>query len=203
MTTLHDLLEHAAGDSLGLDIDHAGDLRRGHRALTGRRARWAAGATGGLAVAGVLGHLAVPGLQDAPTTLQPESGSSTSTPSPDPTQYYDVPTPPAGWHLVGERPQYALLGRDGSNSDMDTFAGHIVLLLVDGAEDFTQPASIQLDGHTVYVNEENSDATILSTRDGSGDWLQVQYPKGDLGVREMAGFLTGTRVKPDASPGSS
>jgi hypothetical protein len=203
MTTLHDLLEHAAGDSVGLDIDHGGDLRRGRRTLTRRRTRWVAGATGGLAVAGVLGHIAVPGRQDPATTLQPVSGSSSSTPSPDSSQYFDVPTPPTGWHLVGERPEYALLGRDGSESDIDTFAGQIVLLLVDGNEDFTHHASIQLGGHTIYVNEENSDATILSTRDGRGDWLQVQYPKNDLGVREMAGLLTGTRVKPDALPGHS
>ena len=50
MTALQDLLDRASGEAI--DVDVAADLRRGHRALTRRRQRVAAGVTGGLVAAG-------------------------------------------------------------------------------------------------------------------------------------------------------
>lgn len=201
MTDLYDLLERAATDLSPVDLDVAGDLRRGHRALTRRRARWATGLTGGVVAAGLVGYAVVPRQQDATTTLRSADGP-TSAPPVAPTQFYDVPPAPAGWHVVGERAQYVMLTRDGSGvtSVDSTFIGQIVIGLTDGRENFDTGPSVRHDGRTFYVNDDNSDATILSVRTADGDWLQAQYPKGDFSNGEMIAYLDGVVVKGGALP---
>ena len=67
-----------AGDHpIGIDV--AADLRRGHRALSRRRTRWAAaGVTGGLVVAGAAGYAACRG-QDAAHDREARPHGPTST----------------------------------------------------------------------------------------------------------------------------
>jgi hypothetical protein len=201
MTDLHDLLERAVTDLSPVDLDVAGDLRRGHRALTRRRTRWATGVTGGVLAAGALGYAVVPHQQDATATVRPADGP-TSAPPVAPAQFYDVPPPPVGWHVVGERPQYVMLTRDGSGvTSVDaTFLGQIVIGLTDGKERFDKGPSVRHDGRTFYVNDDNTDATILSVRAADGDWLQAQYPNGDLSTGEMIAYLDGVVVKGGALP---
>jgi hypothetical protein len=201
MTELHDLLDRAASGMGGVELDVAGDLRRGRRALTRRRTRWATGVTGGLVAAGAVGYVVVPRQQDAVTTVQP-ADDPTSDPTVVPTPFYDVPTPPAGWHVVGERAQYVMLTRDGSGvTSVDSgFVGQLVILLTQGKESFDNGPSVQYDGRTFYVNERNDDATILSVRTADGDWLQSQYPKDAFSVDDMVAYLDGVVVESGAEP---
>lgn len=196
MTGLHDLLEQAATDPIEVDV--AGDLRRGHRALSRRRSHLAVGATGSLAILAAVGVSAVP--RHAPeVAAQPADGSTAV--APFQTKYYDVPTPPAGWHVSHERPQYVMLTRDGTISRLDDFAGQLVVIMSDRKENYESATSVQFDGRTVYVNEMNDDATILSVRTSpGGNWLQVQYPKDVFPVHDMAAFLCGVGVEPGAEP---
>jgi len=115
--------------------------------------------------------------------------------------YYDVPHPPAGWHVVGERAQYVMLSREATTTVDSSFVGQIVVGLTDGHEKFDTGPSVQQGGRTFYVNDRNPGVTILSVRTSSGGpWLQAQYPNADLGVNEMVWFLDGVAVGPGAKP---
>jgi hypothetical protein len=203
MTELHDLLERAADDPRITGLEVTADLRRGRRALTRRRTRWASGVTGGVVAAGVVGYAVVPRHQDAVTTVRP-AADPTSDPTVVPMPFYDVPTPPAGWHVVGERAQYVMLTRDGSGvTSVDAgFVGQIVIGLARGKENFDKGPSVEHDGRTFYVNQINDDATILSVRTAQGDWLQSQYPKGAFSVDDMVAYLDGVVVEAAAEPAS-
>ena len=72
MPGLHDLLEDAVTDPVGIDL--AGDLRRGRRALNRRRTRWAAGMTGTALAAGAVGYIAIPRGQTTVAVPQPADG---------------------------------------------------------------------------------------------------------------------------------
>jgi hypothetical protein len=198
MTEIHELLARAVDDPI--DIDTTADLRRGRRALTRRRTRIAAGVTGGLVAAGAGGYVALPRHQDAATTVSPADGSSPTDPVVR-TTYYDVPQPPAGWHVVGQRAQYVMLSRDANRTVDSSFVGQIVVGLTDGHERFDTGSPVQQGGRTVYVNDGNPGVTILSVRTSpGGPWLQAQYPNSDLGLDEMVAFLDGVVVGPDAKP---
>jgi hypothetical protein len=202
MTALQDLLEHAASDPT--EVDTAADLRRGHLALSRRRTRIAAGVagiTGGLVAAGSVGYAALPRQHDTVIRVSPGDDTATAPPV-TATKYYDVPTPPDGWHVVGERPQYVMLARDGSGvTSVDaSFVGQLVIGLADGREGFDTGATVTFDGRTFYVNDRNDDATILSVRDPGGDWLQAQYPPASFTVHQMIAYLDHVDVRPAAGP---
>jgi hypothetical protein len=197
MTEIHDLLAGAVDDPI--DVDTTADLRRGRRALNRRRTRIAAGVTGGLVATGAVGYVALPRHQNAVRTVSPADGPS-SDPVVQPT-YYDVPRPPAGWHVVGERAQYVMLSREATTTIDSSFVGQIVVGLTDGRERFDKGPSVQQGGRTFYVNDGNPGVTILSVRTSAGGpWLQAQYPNADLGLDEMVAFLDGVVVGPDAKP---
>ncbi|HEY3530966.1 MAG TPA: hypothetical protein VGK78_17610 [Nocardioides sp.] len=196
-TLLEEAAEHPAEHPAGLDV--AADLRRGHRALRRRRARWAAlGVTGGLVVAGGATYTALSVHHETTTEIQPTDGPTSSAPLR--TTYFDVPTPPPGWHVVGDRPQYVMISRDGSDADLDTFAGQLVVMLSDGKEDYGVGSVEHFDGRTFYVNTENADDTILAVRADDGNWLQLQYPRTAFEVHTMVVYLDGVRLKPGAQP---
>jgi hypothetical protein len=200
MTDLHNLLARAVDDPI--DVDTTADLRRGRRALNRRRTRVVAGVTGGLVAAGAWGYVALPRHQNAVTTVSPADGASSTAPVVH-TTYYQVPQPPAGWHVVGERPQYLMISRDGTDTTVgSSFIGQIIVGLTDGHERFdTGPSVQQGGGRTVYVNDGNPGVTILSVRTSpGGPWLQAQYPNADLELKEMVDFLDGVVVGPDAEP---
>ncbi len=197
MTHLYDLLERSVDHRADVDVE--ADLRRGRRALRRRRSCIAAGVTGGLVAAGVVAYVALPPQQDSLRTVRPGDGATTS--QPVQTTYFDIPPAPSGWHVTGERPQYLMLGRDGTESRLDDFAGQLVVMLSAGREDFDNGPSVDHDGRTFYVNDRNGDATILSVRAPGGDWLQAQYPKGAFTQQEMIAFLDGVVVEPGARPG--
>jgi hypothetical protein len=200
MTEIHDLLARAVDDPI--QVDTAADLRRGRRALNRRRTRVAAGVTGGLVAAAAGGYVVLPRQQNAVTTVSPADGPSSAHPDVQPT-YYDVPQPPAGWQVVGERAQYVMLSRDATTSVDSSFVGQIVVGLTDGHERFDTGPSVQQRGRTVYVNDHNPGVTILSVRTSpGGPWLQAQYPNADLGLHEMVDFLGGVVVGPGALPAS-
>jgi hypothetical protein len=218
MPGLHELLEDAVTDPVGVDL--AADLRRGRRALNRRRTRWAAGVTGTALAAGALGYGVIPrdqatvavprpadgGPSAAPTDGGPSSAPTDSAPSTPTMRFYDVPTPPDGWHVVGERAQYVMLTRDGSGvTSIDTgFIGQIVIGLTDGREHFENQPSVQYDGRTFYTNVSGDAGPggmgTLSVRSRDGDWLQVQYPLAALSVHDMIAYLDGVVVKDGALP---
>jgi hypothetical protein len=202
MTGLHELLERATTDPVEIDV--AGDLRRGHRALNRRRTWWAAGVTGGLVAAGAVGYGVLPLHQTPATSLQPADGPS-STPTPMP--YYDVPTPPAGWHVVGERAQYVMITQDGSGvTSVDSgFIGQIVIGLNQGSNHYENQPSVQYDGRTFYVNADPSNTSpdntaTISVRSSDGNWLQIEFPMAHFGVHEMIAYLDGVVVEAGALP---
>jgi hypothetical protein len=199
MTEIHDLLARAVDDPI--DVDTTADLRRGRRALNRRRTRIAAGVTGGLVAVGAGGSFAVPRHQNAVMTIDPADAPTSAAPVVH-TTYYQVPEPPAGWHVVGERPQYVMISRDGTDTTVDSsFIGQIIVGLEDGQERFDKGPSVQHGGRTFYVNDGNPGVTILSVRTSpGGPWLQAQYPNADLGQIEMVAFLDGVVVGPDAAP---
>ena len=206
MTGLSELLDQAATDPTEIDV--AGDLRRGHRALARRRTRWAAGVTGGLVAAGALAYVDLPlGHHDSVTTLRPADEPSAS-PTMVTGPYYDVPQPPDGWHVVGQRAQYVMIARDGSGvTSVDSgFIGQIVVMLTEGRDHFEGQPSVQYDGRTFYVNADPSDPSpdnmaTISVRDPNGDWLQNQFPVNDFGIHDMIAYLDGVVVKAGAQPG--
>jgi hypothetical protein len=199
MTDIHDLLGRAVDDPI--DVDTTADLRRGRRALNRRRTRMAAGVTGGLVAAVGGGYVALPQHQNTVTTVSPADGPS-SVDAVVQTTYYEVPQPPAGWHVVGDRAQYVMITRDGSGvTSIDgSFVGQLMILLADGHEKFGTGQSVDYDGRTFYVNDVNDDSTILSVRTPGGDWLQAQYPKATFTQHEMIAYLDGVVVGPDAKP---
>ena len=213
MPGLHELLEDAVTEPVA--VDPAADLRRGRRALTRRRTRWAAGATGTALVAGALGYAVVPRHGATVAVPQPADSGPSSDPSPSPTEsspsatpmrFYDVPTPPDGWHVVGERAQYVMLTRDGSGvTSIDTgFLGQIVIGLTDGREHFENQPAVQYDGRTFYVNASGDagpgDMGTLSVRSRDGNWLQLEFPRAAFSVDDMVAYLDGVVVKDGALP---
>jgi hypothetical protein len=220
MPGLHELLEDAVGDPVAVDL--AADLRRGRRALARRRTGWAVGATGFVVAVGVVGYTAIPHQQDS-VTLQPaDGGAGSDGPSDGPSKapsdgpssgtttaspFYDVPTPPDGWHVVGERAQYVMLTRDGSGvTSVDTgFIGQIVIGLTDGKEHFESQPSVQHDGRTFYVNAAGEpgpggEMGTLSVRSVDGNWLQLEFPRADFSVQDMVAYLDGVVVNHGALP---
>lgn len=197
MTALQDLLDRAAADVP--DVEVTADLWRGHRALTRHRQRLAAGVTGGLVAVGAVGYAVVPRGQSTvavqpsdPGPVAPSSSSST----PGDTRFFDVPRPPDGWHVVGDTPTYVMLGRDGSDTTVDSsFVGQVVVMLGDGAEHYGIGSTLRYDDRTFYVNETNDDATILAVRTPAGDWLQLQFPPSEFAVHGMVVYLDGVVAK--------
>lgn len=206
MTGLRDLLDQAATEPQEVDV--AGDLRRGRRALTRRRTTWAAGVTGGVVAAGAVAYASLPwGHHESVTTVRPADGPS-APPEMVTGPFYDVPQPPSGWHLVGQRAQYVMITPDGSGvTSIDTgFIGQIVVMLTDGHEHVENQPSQQYDGRTFYVNADTSDPSpdnmaTISVRSQDGNWLQVQFPTADLSIRDMVAYLDGVVVKSGAQPG--
>jgi hypothetical protein len=201
MSGLSDLLDVAAGEPGAFDV--GADLRRGRRAAARRRSHRAVGATACLVAAAAVGVTAwprgsggdqVPQVADGPALVH--------------LQYYDVPTPPSGWHIVGERPQYVMITRDGSGvTSVDSgFVGQIVVMLTSGDpsydEIFKQP-SVQYDGRAFYSNgtQGGLGMTTLSVRTADGSWLQLQYPYADFGQSDMVAYLDAVVVEPGAVPG--
>ncbi|HEY3529889.1 MAG TPA: hypothetical protein VGK78_12135 [Nocardioides sp.] len=211
MQSLHDLLDEAAGQPRPFDA-HA-DLRRSHRAVARKRTRWAVGVTGCLVTAGAVTLASMPHGSGRVDTLEPGDGGSSGPDRPGGDsgevhlQYYDVPQPPAGWHIVGERPQYVMLTRDGSSVTTvnSGFVGQLVVMLSPGdtAYDLTlKQQSMEYDGRTFYTNgHDGPGMTTASVRTADGHWLQVQYPASDFSFGEMVTYLDGVVVKAGAVPG--
>lgn len=199
MNRLHELLDDATCDPIAVDV--AADVRRGRRALARRRTWWSAAATGAVvAVAGTT-YAGLPLHHTVVSTVGPADRGTSVPPLVEGT-YFDVPRPPDGWHVVGQRPQYVMISRDGSGTSVDSsFVGQLMILMADGHENFGSGRSIEYDGRTFHVNDHNADATIVSVRDPGGHWLQAQYPKGTFTDREMIGYLDGVVVERGAQPG--
>jgi hypothetical protein len=122
--------------------------------------------------------------------------------------FYDVPPPPDGWHVVGQRAQYVMLTRDGSGvTSVDSgFIGQIVVGLAEGRDHFENQPSVPYDGRTFYVNADPGDPSshntaTISVRNPDGNWLQIEFPMARLGVHEMIAYLDGVVVKSGAAPG--
>jgi hypothetical protein len=211
MPTLHDLLEEAAGEPRPFDA--AADLHRSHRAVARKRTRWAVGVTGGVVAIGAVTFAAMPDGSGNAHTLKPADGGSSGTASPDSPsgevhlRYYDIPRPPAGWHVVGDRPQYAMLTRDGSGvTTINTgFIGQIVIGLTTGEKAYDviyQQHSMEYDGRTFYTNNpEGRGTSTTSVRTADGNWLQIEYPASHFSFRDMVAYLDGVVVKDGAVPG--
>jgi hypothetical protein len=208
MTELHALLDQAAGGPPELDV--TGDVVRGRRALRRRRTRWATGvASGGLVAVGAVTYAALPGHSASvvPPATDP-STAPTTTPTPAPTRtFYDVPPPPDGWHVVGQRAQYVMLTRDGSGvTSIDSgFIGQIVIGLTDGREHLESQPSVQHGGRTFFVNADQHDTgpvdtATISVRNSDGNWLQAEFPLDRLSVDQMIAYLDGVVVGPGARP---
>jgi hypothetical protein len=212
MPSLHDLLDEAAG--VPRPFDTGADLHRGHRAVARRRRRWAAGVAGCMVSAGAVTLAALPHRSDRVDTLRSAdggpSGPVSSSPGSDEVrlEYYDVPPPPTGWHIVGERPQYVMITRDGSGvTTIDSgFVGQIVVMLSPGVKAYDvilDQQSLEFDGRTFYTNGQDGGPgmTTVSVRTADGNWLQIQYPGADFSVHEMVAYLDGVIVKDGARPG--
>jgi hypothetical protein len=211
MPTLHDLLEEAAGEPRPFDA--GADLHRSHRAIARKRMRWGAGLTGCMVTAGAVTLAAVPHGSGRVDTVKPADGGSSGTATPDTSseeihlRYYDVPQPPAGWHIVGERPQYVMITRDGSGvTTVDSgFVGQIVIMLSPGDKAYDlilNQHSIDYDGRTFYTNgADGPGMTTASVRTADGNWLQIQYPSSDFSFQDMVTYLDGVVVKNGALPG--
>lgn len=198
MNRIHALLEVAVEPPAEIDV--AGDLRRGHRALHRRRTRWAAaGIGGGLVVAGAAGHATWPRLHQ--TTVQPGAGPTSS--APIRTKYFDAPPAPDGWHLEASRQPFLSMIPDGTAStDIWSFDHKIVVILNPADEWLGRGPTTRYDGRTFYDNERNAGSSILAVRLDDRRWLQLQYPKSaGLGTAEMIAFLDGVVVHPAACVG--
>jgi hypothetical protein len=210
MPTLHDLLDEAAGQPRPFDA--LADLHRSHRAVAHRRIGWTVGVTSCMVAAGAVAFVAMPDGSGQADTLRPSDSGSSSTASPAIVdevhlRYYDVPQPPTGWHVVGDRPQYVMITRDGSGvTTIDSgFVGQIVVMLSPGDEsrDFIlQQQSMEYDGRTFYTNgPDGPGMTTVSVGTADGNWLQVQYPGSDFSFSDMVTYLDGVVVKDGAVPG--
>jgi hypothetical protein len=210
MPTLHDLLDEAAGAPRPFDA--VADLHRSHRALARKRIRWAAGVSSCVVAAGAVTFAAMPNGSSRVHTLKPaeggSSGPASSALSDEITmQYYDVPQPPAGWHIVGERPQYVMITRDGSGvTTLDSgFVGQIVIMLSPGDKSYDvilKQQSMEYDGRTFYTNgPDGPGMTMVSVRTADGNWLQIQYPGSDFSFGDMVTYLDGVVVRDGAVPG--
>jgi len=210
MPSLHDLLDVAAGEPLPFDA--GADLRRSRRAAVRRRRRWAAGVTGGVVTAGAVTFAAMPHGHDRVDTLRPADGGSRGAVEPGPSAvqltYYDVPAPPTGWHVVGDRPQYVMITRDGSGvTTIDSgFVGQIVVMLSPGDKAYDvilDQQSTEYDGRTFYTNGDDGGEgmTVASVRTADGNWLQIEYPSADFSFHDMVVYLDGVVVKAGAVPG--
>jgi hypothetical protein len=211
MPTLHDLLDEAAGEPSPFDA--GADLHRSHRAAARQRMRWAAGVTGCMITAGAVTLAAMPHGSGGVDTAQPRDGGSSGPTIPDTSseeihlRYYDVPQPPAGWHIVGERPQYVMITRDGSGvTTVDSgFVGQVVIMLSPGDKAYDvilNQQSMEYDGRTFYTNgPDGPGMTTASVRTPDGNWLQIQYPSAAFGFPDMVSYLDGVVVKSGAVPG--
>ena len=211
MPTLHDLLDEAAGQPRPFDA--VADLHRSHRVVARRRIRWTAGVSSCVVAVGAVTFAAMPHGSSRVDTVRPAEGGSSGPASSDTPsgeihmQYYDVPRPPAGWHIVGERPQYVMITRDGSGvTTIDSgFVGQIVIMLSPGDKAYDsirKQQSMEHDGRTFYTNgPDGPGMTVVSVRTADGNWLQIQYPGSDFGFRDMVTYLDGVVVKDGAVPG--
>lgn len=194
MPGLHELLEDAVTDPVV--VDPAADLRRGRRALTRRRTRWAAGVTGGLAVLGVVGASVRP-PHSQERVLRPATQSQSAGPD---SPYYDTPPPPAGWHLVGGTAYQVLFRRDGDpDADLTGPFDDAILVYLQAGRVHVGPA-IPFDGRTFYEWGDGGDGLESMSVDlPDGNCLRIQYPKSaGLGSTEMRAFLDGVVVKDGA-----
>jgi hypothetical protein len=193
MTDLHDLLDRVATYPTVGDSNVTADLRRGHRALSRRRTRWVAGASGALVAAGAVGYAALP-RDESPSAVRPSGPgpANVSSAAPVEPRFFDGPQPPDGWHVVGDTRTYLMIGPDGTTSTVDSsFVGRVVVMLGDGNEHYGIGSTVTYDDRTFYVNDANDDATILAVRTRGGDWLQLQYPPSAFGVHRMVVYLDG------------
>jgi hypothetical protein len=208
MTSLQDLLDEAAGTPRPFDA--YADLRRAHRTAVRRRNLWAGGVAGSVIAVGALGYAVLPDGGDRADTLQPADGGPSGAAGSDLVQlrYYDVPTPPSGWHVVGDRPQYAMLTRDGSGATtIDSgFVGQIVVMLSPGDKAYDviyQQPTHEYDGRIFYLNGQDGGqgTNVVSVRTADGTWLQLEYPAADFSLDAMVTYLDGVVVKAGAVPG--
>jgi hypothetical protein len=135
------------------------------------------------------------------------------------TEYFDVPTPPDGFHVVGSQPSFAAITLDGTVDDLyrDTNTGlpqaDITQILrvqyhafaadpVEKAQDPDLGEATQYDGHTFYHNTTWSpDVDYVQYQRGDGSWLRLQYPKQDhFATLAMVRYLDGVAVNPGAVP---
>jgi hypothetical protein len=211
MPTLHDLLDEAAGEPRPFDA--RADLHRSHRAAARKRIRWAVGLIGCMVTAGAVTLASMSHGSGGVDTVKPADGGSNGPATPDTSsdeihmQYYDVPRPPPGWHIVGERPQYVMITRDGSGvTTVDAgFVGQVVIMLSPGDKAYDlilHQQSTEYDGRTFYTNgPDGPGMTTASVRTADGNWLQIQYPSADFSFHDMVTYLAGVVVKNGAVPG--
>lgn len=194
MTGLFDLLDRAATD--GVEVDVAADLRRGHRALRRRRARIAAGATGGVAVLGVVGASVLPLHRDevvARSATQPGTELLH-------TEFYDVPAAPPGWHLVGGTAWSVLYRQDGDTStDLDGPYEQAILVYLE-ADRVHEGPPITFHGRTFYEwGDGGGGMESMAVEMPDGDTLRLQYPKSaGFDSTDMIAFLDAVVVKDGA-----
>ena len=140
MPSLHDLLDEAAGEARPFDI--GADLHRGHRAAAPGAAAGQWSRPGCMVGAGAVTIAALPHGGGRVGTLPSADGGSASPVRAIPglgrgtAEVATTFQTATGWHIVGERPQYVMLTRDGSGvTTIDSgFVGQIVVMLSPGGE---------------------------------------------------------------------
>ncbi|WP_340537744.1 hypothetical protein [Nocardioides sp. GXZ039] len=214
MPELHDLLHDHAGEVR--DTDVAADLRRGHRALTRRRARFAGGTLAACAAA-TAAVVAWPGDRpDQRPDGAPVATEGPATPSATPEQ-----TPPAGL-LESDFMYYPDLGhgftaaRDEGASIIFTRNGAPAGSLLDSPTLYmstpNQPqkfgGTVEYEGRTFY-RQVGADAIRdhmwgISTELPDGWWVTLQVTD-DAGLteREVLDFLHHVEVKKGVHEGAA
>jgi hypothetical protein len=207
MTDLQTLLERAV--DLPADVDVAGDLRRGHRALT-RRRRTVLGGSAALLVGAGTAVTTYPHVHQTQVVAADHDDAITA-------GAFQLPSIPDGWEVMAANVSRVVMAPAGTpkQSFDDPKAVIQVLgnLLVD-YRTFRPPRdsqTLEYDGRTFYEVVEppypakgypkGTPPRQLAVRDASGHWLWLQEAtRLRWSWEQMAGYLDGVVVQPDAVP---
>lgn len=214
MPELHDLLHDHAGEVR--DTDVAADLRRGHRALTRRRARFAGGTLAACAAA-TAAVVAWPGDQpgdrpDGASVATDGSATPSTTPSSDPSTAAPTPeqTPPAGllesdfmyypdlghgYEVTSDQQAALVFTRNGAQAG--SFADSPTLELGDPRWPLNFGREKEYQGQIFYIaNSTSEPSSTVSFERPDGWWLSMQLPtESGLSEREVMNFLLAVQVK--------
>ena len=208
MNDLNTLLDRAAGP-IAVPVDPAGDLTRGHRALSRTRRRRAAAGLVGVAAVGAVG-LGVTRLTDpqqtAPPTAEDTNKEDTGVrllAQPTTAGDYTFDRTPEGWEVQGAYPQGVTIAPVGfPDQEPLSFVGKLVILYDQnplGGGD-----QVDLDGRPLVIREGDG-YTMISTPTRPSEpegVVRIQYPSDAGWTRDtMLEFLAGVHLGPGAQPG--